>query len=302
MFLKTLIFINPRAAGGQAVRLWHGIESEFSKAFGTFEAIVTESPEDVVTHLHRALPDGVERVISVGGDGTNHALINVLVEAREKHPQTQIVYGNLPIGTGNDWARAIGVPRSLPEAVQWLANARPQLTDVGMVIHDTKQEYFLNIASAGIGGEVSKRVNAVASRKPWTFLASTVLTLLTYQPREMKVLVNGQKWYEGSAYIAAVANGNMFGHGMNIAPNAVLDDGGLDVVLVEGMARIEALFALRTVYSGDHLKRSDVHSARANEIVIESTSDSLDFEMDGESAKGARLSFTVLPQCLWVLR
>jgi diacylglycerol kinase (ATP) len=129
---------------------------------------------------------------------------------------------------------------------------------------------FLNVASVGIGGVIAQRVNRLKTRRPWTFLRATLETLMSYRPPQMTVRLDGQPWYEGPAYVVAVANGQTFGRGMRIAPNAVYNDGLFDVVLVEGMPRMRAVNVLNSVYSGAHLKQPGVHAGRAHTVEIES--------------------------------
>jgi YegS/Rv2252/BmrU family lipid kinase len=301
---KTLIVLNPHAGSGRAGKLWSQIEPLLWDALGELVIAVTQRPEDVAAHLDQARAAGLTRVIAIGGDGTNHALINALMHLNESDPTgPRMTFGCLPIGTGHDWARTLGIPNSPEAAVRWIAAAQPTPLDVGRVqFTENGQEvtrHFLNIASAGIGGQVDKRVNRLQTRHPWTFLAATVQTLLTYSPQAMSVKIDGQNWYNGRSYIVAVANGCSFAHGMRIAPDAEYNDGLFDVVLVEGMPRARVLRALKTVYSGAHVRRSDVHVIRARTVEIElASTGAFGLDLDGEAAHGSRVRFEALPNAL----
>ena len=93
-------------------------------------------------------------------------------------------------------------------------------------------------------------------------------------------------------------DGQTFGHGMRVAPNAVYNDGLFDIVLVEGMPRTRIVMALNTVFSGKHLLRSDVHSSRARVAEITSPDGLIGLELDGENTSGQQLKFEVLPEAL----
>lgn len=301
--MTSLVIVNPHAASGRALRVWSQIESLMWEKLGDLIVAITERTEEVAAHLEEAMNVGVEQVITVGGDGTNHAIINALAVIAQANPgQALPIVGNLPIGTGRDWARTIGTPFVPLEAVHWLAKATPHPVDLGQLTHRQGESYFLNIASAGIGGEVDRRVNAVQQRRPWTFLAQTVFALLRYHPRQITVHVDGDMWYQGQAFLVAVANGRAFGHGMLIAPDAQVDDGLFDVILVEAMGVPTALRALPSLYDGSHLKRADVHHARAREVLIESPGGPLDLDLDGEYNIGESLHFTMQPRLLQMLR
>ncbi|HVU11920.1 MAG TPA: diacylglycerol kinase family protein [Phototrophicaceae bacterium] len=300
---KTLIILNPHAGGGRAGQLWRDVEPLLWESLGELIVAVTDRPSDVAEHLDKAQAVGVTRVVSIGGDGTNHALVNALADLNARSPQSEpMVYGNLPIGTGRDWARGQGVPyNDLKAAAAWIAHAQPKATDIGKLAYDEGHEYFLNIASAGIGGEVSERINRLTTRHPWSFLSQTVATLIEHQPRAMEITLDGKPWYDGTAYIVAVANGTTFGHGMKIAPNAQPRDGLFDVVLVEGVSRLTILAALQRVYSGTHLTHPAVRSARAAQVQIRSPQGSLGIELDGEPLRADNLTFSVQPGLLQIL-
>jgi diacylglycerol kinase (ATP) len=300
--LKTLIILNPHAGGGQAGRIWRKLEPLLWKSLGELVIAVTQQPHEVAPHLDKAYAAGLTRVIAIGGDGTNHALVNAIVALNRQNPDgPPMIYGNVPVGTGRDWARGIGITFSPEIAARWIAHAQPRLTDLGLLTYDDQQRHFLNIASAGLSGEVDRRVNSVPVRRPWTFLLATIRTLLAHRPQQMRVELDDRTWYEGAAYLVAVANGTTFGHGMKIAPTAQVNDGLFDVVLVEGMPRAEILLALRKVYNATHLVHPGVHFRRAKQVRITGLKGPLGLDMDGESASGETLTFAIQPGLLQLL-
>lgn len=129
-----------------------------------------------------------------------------------------MVYGNLPIGSGMDWARCKGIPFDIKVAARWIADATPQATDVGLLAFDERREHFLNIASMGVSGEIGERVNNFKYKRPWSYLQATVTGILRHTPNPVQVWLDGKEWYEGAAYLVAVANGTTFGHGMRKSP------------------------------------------------------------------------------------
>jgi diacylglycerol kinase (ATP) len=302
--MRTLIIINANAAGGKAVAVFKSIEGRAADVFGDFTVAVTEKPEELAGHLDASTAAGVERLIAVGGDGTNHSVVNALAE----RPGPAPIFGCLPVGTGSDWARALGMPSNPAAALDWLAEAQPLACDLGKVEYlDMRRgarpakRYFLNIASAGVSGEVDARVNRAQRRTAATFLMATIATLLKYKPQWITVDCDGHKLYEGRSYLLAVANGQFFGRGMWVAPNALINDGVFDVVLVEGMPRRRILLALGTVFSGKHLRRKDVHSTRAASVRVHSEGGPLGLDFDGEEAQGQDLLFTILPGAVKIL-
>lgn len=299
---KTLIILNPHAAGGSAGAIWKDLEPLLWQRLGQLVVAITQRPEEVAEHLDKAYASGLTRVIAIGGDGTNHALINALAEQNARNPQgPPMIYGNFPIGTGRDWARGVGIPyRDVQAAAEWIAEAKPQPVDIGSVEYDGRQRYFLNIASAGISGDVAIRVNSQPRRRAWTFLQATIASMLRYAPEQVRIALDGAAWYEGAAYLLAVANGTTFGRGMKIAPEARHDDGLFDVVLVKGMSKPRILMAFEQVYRGAHLSHSKVQFDRAKQVRIQ-TAAPLYFELDGETYHGRELAFAMHPGLLQML-
>ncbi|MBK8031737.1 MAG: diacylglycerol kinase family lipid kinase [Chloroflexi bacterium] len=304
MTSSTLIILNPHAGGGRAGTVWREIEPILWNHMGDLIVAVTQHPNEVARHIEQAYTVGVRRVIALGGDGTNHSLVNALAVFNQQHPDEPMIYGNIPVGTGRDWARGQGLPFTEAKPIaDWIIGAKPTPTDIGLITTDnTQREYFLNIASAGLGGEVARRVNHL-KKYPWTFLLSTVMTTLTYHPQTVQVQVDGQDWYEGGAYVVAVANGSTFGHGMRIAPNADVADGLFEIILVKGVSRLTVLTALRRVYDASHLTHPGVLSTRGRSITVTrpKTREIIDMELDGEYHRGHEINFSVQPGALQML-
>ena len=300
---KTLVILNPFAGSGRAGRVWKELEPLLWEQLGELVVAITQRTEDVAQHLDKAYDAGIQRVIAIGGDGTNHTLINALAALNAQHPNDpKMIYGNLPIGSGQDWARHKKIPLDIHQAARWIAKATPTATDVGQVLlENDQQEYFLNIASAGVSGEVNERVNNTLVRKPWTFLKATILSILQYEPQVMQIRLDRQDWYEGKTYLLAVANGTTFGHGMQIAPRAQTNDSLFDVVLVKGVARPVILSALYQVYSGSHLTHPAVRYAQAKEVQITGVNGTLGLDLDGESANSREMTFRLQPSLMQIL-
>lgn len=300
---KTLIVLNPHAGSGRAGRIWHEIEPLLWEELGDLVVAVTNHPEEVAEHLDKARDAGLTRVIAIGGDGTNHAIINAIQDLAMEDPQApKMTFANLPIGTGRDFSRTLGIPFDPKEAVKWIAHAEPQPLDIGHLQIDGSQDlHFLNIASAGISGEIASRVNRITKRRPWTFHLASLKTLFAYKAPRMNVRLDGDLWYNDRAWTVVVANGRMFGHGMLVAPHAEINDGLLDVIVVEDMAPLKAAIALNSVYGGKHIYREDVHYRQAKEIIIESPDGYLQLELDGENKGGNHLNFTIREAALNML-
>jgi diacylglycerol kinase (ATP) len=271
-----------------------------TKYLGKLEVAVTERPEQVAEHLHRAAARGIDRVIGVGGDGTNHSIVNALLNGEESLPMT---FGTVPVGTGVDWARTLRVPYGLEDAARWLADARPRTIDIGRYSNGGGARFFLNVASVGLSGEVDKRVNAQSERHTWTFVKAVVDVLLHYEPQMMTVRVDGGLFYHGRAYLLALANGQYFGKRLWIAPKAEIKDGIFDVLLAAGVSRWRVIFqVLPLLYLGRHTNLDNILYTRGRIVeVVPGRDEVLGLDMDGEPSDIiAPVQFEVLPDALSV--
>ncbi|MBK9124697.1 MAG: YegS/Rv2252/BmrU family lipid kinase [Chloroflexi bacterium] len=305
--MSTLVVVNPNASAGRAAKLWRSFEPAMAAAFPGMQVAVTQSERDLPDVLGGAIDRGVERVIAVGGDGTNYAMVNALVHLHDQNPNRSMpVYGTFPIGTGCDFATARGIPKGSSETVAWLAAAKPAPVDIGVVQFTHKdgatgRRCYLNIASGGASGDVSRRVNTALVKRPWTYLAATLASVLSYRPSFVDVKLDGQEFFRGEAILVTCANSTTFGHGMIAAPNAKIDDGLLDVVILRDAGRISTLKALKQVYTGAHLSHPAVMSSRAREVRIETGGQVIDGDLDGEHFQGSDWLFTLRPGLLPIL-
>jgi YegS/Rv2252/BmrU family lipid kinase len=268
-----------------------------------YAVVMTRHAEDVAELIQQAAYEGCERVISIGGDGTSNVVVNALMAYNTTHPGNTLVYGAIPAGTGRDFARGAGIPQKTMEAANYILNqATLQAVDIGYAEFGDDKRYFLNISSAGISNNVVQRVER-ATKRPWTYFVSVVLALAQYEPEGVRIELDGDVWFEGRIYIAAVANGKYFGQGIFVAPDALIDDGLFDVVIAEEMPTFDLIRAFPTIYTGKHITHPKVKVGRAQQISIFSTSPvPLGMDFDGELATSAtEVRYTILPGKLKML-
>ena len=299
MSAPTLIVLNGQAGTGQALSQWPQLEPILREALGELRVLRTNSVAEMVPQVRAAWDDGLRRVIGVGGDGTAHFLLDTLIPlARRDADGPPLVFGILPGGTGNAWARSHGLPLSLTKAAQQLIDAQPRPVDLPEVLVDGHRSWFLSISSAGISGEIAQRSDT-PNKRPWAYAQHAISTLLQRRPLAMRVEVDGELWAEGEYWLVAVANCNSFGSGMKVAPDARVDDGLFDIVLIDGAPRSEVLVAFPRVYFGAHVTHPRVHIRRGHDVRI--TGERLGMEMDGVAGQADELVYTLQPGGLQML-
>lgn len=240
--------------------------------------------------------------MAVGGDGLVNEVVNGLLAA--KNPAARL--GIVPCGTGNDLARMLGLPRDAFAAAQHLARSSQtrmiDAAEVSCVIEGKeRRRYFVNDANLGFAAEVVERLEHTGkfSRGSAPYFTALLLTALRHRNHEMSLQIDGQ---QSSAKLTTVlvCNGQSTGGGMRVAPQAVLDDGELDVVVVGSLRPWEIIWHAPKIYRGTHvaIRKVSVHRARTVSVT---SPEQLSVVADGELIGKTPATFRVLPAALRVL-
>ena len=188
-----------------------------------------------------------------------------------------------------------------------LLSGRTQTIDLGHVRYlsfkgEARSRYFANSAGVGFDAEVTRRADAAPRMLGGTipYLTSLVLTLGTYSNKYMIMQADGADYWKGHANSMVIANGQYFGGGMKIAPEARLTDGLFDVVILGDLGKLDLMRNVPRVYDGSHVTHPKVYTLRAQRVEAESP-DRLLLQADGELLGTAPVSFTVIPSALQLI-
>lgn len=292
--MRVAVVVNPAAGGGRAGQLWKRLEP-LARSVAEVEVYAPRDRGESVAAMRKAVARGVARVVVVGGDGTIHLAVNELMGAGTGRSQA---LGIVPAGTGSDLARALKLPRHPEQALRRALLGPVRHLDVGCCETADGRYFFANIASAGIGGLVDSLVNAIPNRGRAAFLKATLTALRTYRPVNLAIEVDSEPWHQGSAFLVAIANGTSFGKGMKVAPDALMDDGLFDIVLVGPVSGLQLLRRLPQVYFGRHLQARPVSVCRGCSVRLTPMGEMPPFDMDGETYAATATTITVVPSAL----
>jgi YegS/Rv2252/BmrU family lipid kinase len=304
--LKTQVIINPESNQGRTRRRWKDIKEAIRSFIQEFRYEFTEKPLQAIEIAREAIKSGHELIIGVGGDGTMNEIANGFFESRRIiNPDTAL--GIVPSGTGSDLTKSLKIPAGLKDALKVITRAPSTPIDVGRVTFRSSagpemERFFLNVADFGVGGEVVKQVNRRRlERKASSYVRCLVSTMIRYRSRRVRVRIDGREFPEGEYLIGAVANGRIFGKGMKLAPQARLNDGQFDVILVKSMGFLEFCRHGWRVFLGTHLSHPKISFARARGVEAFSLDDEeVLLELDGEQLGGLPARFEILPRLLLV--
>jgi len=303
----ALIIVNPASAGGRTGRDWAATAARLRAAGLEFDAALTSCRGEAVDLARRAAAEGRPLVVAAGGDGTINEVANGLLDAGDA-ARARSRLGVLPTGTGGDFRRTLDLPRDVEGAAGVLVAGRGRRIDVGRVTcagagGGTVVRHFVNIASAGIGGDVVDRVNGGRRvlNGEVTFLLASIATLLRWRNKPMRLVVDGES-RELVAQQVVVANCRYFGGGMHVAPGALPDDGLLDVVTVGDVSAWESVRNMGRLREGTHLEQGHPEIAHTTARRVEvSSPETVRVEADGELPGVLPAVFEVVPDALEVV-
>jgi diacylglycerol kinase (ATP) len=286
-------FIVNRVSGnGRGLVRWSKVEPVLKKKGIPYRVAFTERPGHATELAREAVKSGVQAVVAVGGDGTVHEVGNGLVE-------TDVPFGYIPAGSGNDFATDQGIPRDPVKALERVLEHRPRRVDTA----DFGGRVMISSIGVGFDGQVAKVVNNSRWKQllgKGSYALGVLRELRRFQPTRVVLEVDGKVHREDGVWLIAIANISCYGGGMRICPEARNDDGLLDICLVRGISRLNLLRLFPLVFSGKHVNYPYIVMLRGSQITVSSEAP-LVVHADGEIVGETPISVRIRPQSLWVL-
>ena len=289
--MKTYVITNPHSgtADDQALR------GEFEQR-GDVTLRMTAQENDARRFAEQALAEGYELIVAAGGDGTINEVVNGMAADFGR-----ATLGVIPLGTGNDFARSINMPAGVAEALATLDAGITQAVDIVRVTSD-QVRYFINVSSGGFSGLVDETLTPEMKQSwgPLAYLRSAMAALPDLSEYHMQIAFDEEEALDIKAFNVVVANARYVAGGIPIAPQAVLDDGLMDVLIVPAASMPQLALLAPQILLGAHLDSDLITFRRARKVLIESHP-GMWFNTDGELVGNEPAVFEVLPRALRVI-
>lgn len=271
---KVCLVVNPMSGAGRTGALLGQLEAEARRVFGAVDVRVTATPGAGSAHADAAAREGAELVIAVGGDGTANEVVNGLLASGAPSAS----FALLPAGTGSDLAKSLAMPSDWATALEAIRGAPTLPTDVMLgrftTEHGQVHRYGVNVIGMGLAGRVVRYANQSSKRLGGTatFLISTLRAFATHRPTWASLSWEGADGanasWEGELLNLFISNGRYCGGGMLTGPSARMDDGLLDVAIVEPTSVVRSLGGIGSLYDGTisalpHVRSFQARSLRA---------------------------------------
>jgi diacylglycerol kinase (ATP) len=303
--VKTVVIVNPVSGRGRARKLIPTIERILHASNLNFDLLLTKRPWHAAELAEVAARQGIDVIVSAGGDGTLNEIINGLMRARQEGYANSAL-GVLSIGTGNDFAASLGLPVRLKEAAQVIVHNKRRQVDVGILkgCGFPNGRYFGNCV--GIGFDAAGGV--LAEKITWTrgLLAYLIAALqnifLYYKAPTLKIQTDTETIHMPSLLVS-IMNGKRIGGGFWTAPNASADDGLFDLCIAEEVSRPRMLTLLPHFLKGTQINQPEIQMKQSRTVKITATNGVMPIQADGEILDDACLevSIKILPKQLEVI-
>ena len=304
--MKWSIILNPTAGSGKAAKEWQRTIAPLLEGKGVgYEVFFTEAAGHATKLVDELIGRGKLYIAAVGGDGTFHEVVNGIMQ-QESVPSDKVIFAPIPMGTGNDWARSLGISTSISSSIERLQKGTPFVQDVGKVsfynaIGGKDSRYFMNVAGAGFDAFVAQQMGTAPKRfGKATYFWELLKSLFSFQNVAIQ-LQSDSFQTDTPIFMLNVGIGQYLGSGMKVVPNAVLDDGLFDITFVEKASKWEVMGQLKGLYDGSFVHYHKVKSFQTKHIVIKANEgETLYLQADGEILGSAPLQFELMPKCLQV--
>lgn len=299
---KIMVILNPIAGRGYAARIAPLVVQHFAALGADFDLVETTARGEAIDLTHRAMDDGYDTLVAVGGDGTSHEMVNAMMTHTDERPVGKL--GCIPAGSGNDFAIMNGAPENLAQACRAIVEGQTRRIDVAKVTIDNGPvQYFGNTLGIGFDGLVNrgcleyKRLRGLALYLP--VVLKTVF--VDMQASEVEITYDGNT-IRRKVLMTVICNGPREGAAFRVAPDARTDDGLLDIIIAGDMSRLKILSMIPRFMKGTHLSDESIESYRARHVIVASEGP-LYLHMDGEIVCdfAHRVEARVIPGCLEVI-
>lgn len=286
---EIAVLTNPTSGKGRGGRIGEVVHARLTDAGYQVRALQGRDGDEALDLARQCVADGVETLVVIGGDGMVHLAVQALAGS-----QTRL--GLVPAGTGNDVARALGLPRKDPAAAtDVVIGGKERAVDLARA----GAKYYVTVLAAGFDAIVNERANEMTWPKgQMRYNLATLAELRTFSPIPYVLEVDGEQ-HRFEAMMVAVGNSESFGGGMRITEGAVIDDGLLDVVAIMPMSKLELVRTFPKLFSGTHVQHPKYRHYAGRVITV--AAPGITAYADGERMSALPLTVEVVPQALRVL-
>lgn len=303
---RWFVIVNPVAGSGRGLIDFPQISRLLRNDDIRHDAVFTEHKHHATELTVTAANQGYRRIIVIGGDGTLNEVVNGLFIQKAVEP-CEILLAVIAVGTGNDWVRTFGIPQHYSEAIRAIREERSFLQDVGTVTytesHYTQTRYMANVAGLGFDAHVISTFNHLKMKGykgGWMYLYSILKSYFRYKSSGARIWVDDKVVFNDLMFSLAIGICKYNGGGVQQLPNALADDGLLDLTIIRPVHWWHIVFRLKKLFNGDIYQIGHVIHAQGRKVRIEAAP-SIQLETDGELMGGTPVEVNIRQRAIRVV-
>lgn len=303
---RWFVIVNPVAGSGRGLIDFPQISRLLRNDDIRHDAVFTEHKHHATELAVTAANQGYRRIIVIGGDGTLNEVVNGLFIQKAVEPR-EILLAVIAVGTGNDWVRTFGIPQHYSEAIRAIREGRSFLQDVGTVTytesHYTQTRYMANVAGLGFDAYVISTFNHLKMKGykgGWMYLYSILKSYFRYKSSGARIWVDDKVVFNDLMFSLAIGICKYNGGGVQQLPNALADDGLLDLTIIRPVHWWHIVFRLKKLFNGDIYQIGHVIHAQGRKVKIEAAP-LIQLEADGELMGGTPVEVNIRQRAIRVV-
>ena len=303
---RWFVIVNPVAGSGRGLIDFPQISRLLRNDDIRNDAVFTEHKHHATELTVTAANQGYRKIIVIGGDGTLNEVVNGLFIQKAVEPR-EMLLAVIAGGTGNDWVRTFGIPQHYSEAIRAIREERSFLQDVGTVTytesHYTQTRYMANVAGLGFDAHVISTFNHLKMKGykgGWMYLYSILKSYFRYKSSGTRIWVDGKVVFNDLMLSLAIGICKYNGGGMQQLPNALADDGLLDLTIIRPIHWWHIVFRLKKLFNGDIYQIGHVIHAQGRNVKIEAAP-FIQLETDGELMGGTPVEVNIRQRAIRVV-
>jgi len=294
------VIINPTSGSGSGKKNWPKINALLEKYNFNFQFVFTKHQRHSIQLIQNAINLNIRNIISVGGDGTLHNIINGIMSQKDV-PTTEINIGVIPIGTGNDWIKTHNIPLDIEAAIQIIKKGSLATQDIGKIViqNSTKPPvFFNNLAGVGFDGFVVSKIEKHKHIGALAYLYGTFVSLFSFKNFESTVVINSEA-ISGKTLMILVGLCKYSGGGMQLTKNPNPFDGLLDVTIAKDFNKFEIIKNLIKLFNGTITNYKKVTTLKTESVTIQINQKNAPYiQADGELIGAGNIEVSIIKKAI----
>ena len=296
MLKSWFVIVNPISGNQNFMHKWKEIQFLLDDNNIKYSFAFTLFSKHEIKLVQEAIQKGFRNIISIGGDGTLHHIVNGIMKQKDVKT-SDITVGVIPLGTGNDWIKTYNIPNNIKKAIEIIHNKKTFLQDIGMISNNNKLSYFNNVAGLGYDGYTVRKLKKFKHFGSIAYLLSGLFSLLSYQKEKFKIIINNKK-IETTSLMTVFGICKFSGGGMQFTENVKTSDGLLDISIIKNITIFDFIYNIRKLYNGSIINHRKIETYKSNSITVIPRNKETLIQADGELLGTGKVTVKIIRKAI----